>query len=64
MMCNDCNEEISFQYESIVLKVGCEATACAYPCRKCGRLHFSSGDSVITRSGKKAYLINGEMTHK
>ena len=61
MRCNDCNEEISFQYESIVSKIGRRGRVSL---RKCGRLHFSNGDSVITRSGRKAYLINGEMIHK
>lgn len=55
--------------KAVSLRTGCPAgcsalTTDAYPCDKCGSLHYDDGSSVITRAGKNVFLIDGRFVKK
>lgn len=75
MECVDCGGEINFE-KVIKLMTGCHGCggsfANAYPCERCGRLHWPpQGDEVhktcsgvYNRAYQKAFLIDDEIVHK
>ena len=52
-----CKGEIDFS-KPIQVRVGCHTFAAAYPCKVCGRLHWSNGSPIFDRSGIKAFLLD------
>ena len=63
MKCNDCDGELDFQHEPIMIRIRCEAFESVYPCKECGRLHDIGGGAISARSGEKAYLIDERVAH-
>ncbi len=63
----DCNGQTD-ERNSIPLRISCDGCASgselAYPCKKCGRLYWESGDPVSSRTGKKAFLLDGKIVHE
>ncbi len=47
------------QSVSVALQTGCAATAAAFPCNRCGRLHWGNGNLVFNRQGEAAFLVDG-----
>lgn len=39
----------------VILQTSCASSAVAFPCDKCNRLHWPSGDAVFNRSGERAF---------
>jgi hypothetical protein len=58
----ECEGEID-QLREIVLKTGCGPVGSpAYPCNRCGRLHWASdGELVFNRPGDRAFLEDGRI---
>jgi len=44
------------------------ATGCAFPCKKCGRLHWGNGDPIFSFDKedklKKAFFVNNEIIYR
>lgn len=60
-----CTGEIDMS-NSVSLMTGCSGGCCArstpaFPCRKCGRLHWRDGSLTYNRAGQKAFLRNNEV---
>jgi hypothetical protein len=51
--------------KAAALRTGCEYFEYAYPCNKCGKLHFASGHPVIHRFDKsEVFLIKDNLVFK
>jgi len=50
--------------ETFYLMCGCTSRMPAHVCNICGRLHHPSGKGVFNKSGQKAFIIEGKLTHK
>ncbi len=46
---------------SFDVMTGCRSFTPAFPCDKCGRLHWAGGDGVNNRGGDKAFCIGGRL---
>ena len=62
--CNGNCSGIVDMTNPIELKTGCGSVAFAYPCKKCGRLHWSNQTPVFNRKGKEMFLKEGKLIAK
>lgn len=66
MQCTECTEELNLS--GVTIRTGCRSTGKAFPCKKCGRLHFLGGDGVpfglYNRSGDRAFWIEDKVINK
>ena len=46
------------------VKTGCMTATGSHPCNRCGRLHFTDGTRVNTRSGLRAFASPDGIYHK
>lgn len=46
------------------VQIGCRSTAIAFPCIKCGRLHWEDGRAIFNRADRPAFLVNGRLAIK
>ncbi len=65
----DCGGEVEVSSDKIVsLQTGCcgcgNPRTDAYPCNKCGSLHYDDGSSVTTRAGANVFLVDGKVVKK
>jgi len=69
---SDCKNKVNLE-NGTPIRTGCRSWDWAYPCEKCGRLHFLSGMDenqppscfgVTNRSEERAFLIDGEVVNK
>ena len=65
----DCSGEVEISSDkAVTLRSGCPgcsvAIGKAYPCGKCGSLHYQDGSSVATEGGGSAFLANGKLVEK
>lgn len=65
-----CSGKIDVK-SGLPIKTGCRSCCTAFPCNKCGRLHFLQGDEVHKRpvgvshrNGSAVFLVNGEFINK
>ncbi len=63
MKCKECNGKV-YTNVTVRLKTGCRGCGTAFPCKKCGRLHWADGKAVFNRGGKKAYLEGASVVNK
>ncbi len=48
--------------EGILVKTSCgPPNGSTFPCKKCGRLHWSDGTGANNRAGHKTFLIGGQL---
>lgn len=59
-----CDKSAVDLKKSISLRIGCRSAMNAYPCKNCGRLHWSDGSQVVDRSNNRAFLEGGKLIHK
>ena len=72
MKCKEkgCGGKIEISSDKAVsLRTGCGGCGTAphtnaYPCNKCGSLHYNNGSSVFTRGGANVFLKDGEVVGK
>lgn len=57
-----CGGQIDFD-SGIRLKTGCAVAGMAFPCKKCGRLHFTGGSMVFRRDDAAVFLKDGQLVH-
>ena len=62
----NCGGEVEINPDKAVsLQTGCAGCrgsyANAYPCNKCGSLHYDDGSSVKARNGANVFLVDGEV---
>lgn len=59
----NCTEEncdgVLQEDSGIELPNGCRSFDWAFPCSKCGRLHWRNGDSLFDRRNNKIFLRSG-----
>ena len=65
----DCGGEVEISSDkAVTLQTGCGgcggSRTDAYPCNKCGSLHYDDGSSVTTRAGSNVFLIDEEVVKK
>ncbi|MFZ6015086.1 MAG: hypothetical protein ACOYUZ_01895 [Patescibacteria group bacterium] len=58
-----CDGELDIR-KGVPLRVGCACHQPAYPCAKCGRLHWHDGKLVVSRSGERVFLEGEELQEK
>lgn len=59
---NGCDGELDFS-RPVDLMIGCSSFREAFPCGKCGRLHFS-GEAVVNRQGHRAFFEDDIVVNK
>lgn len=64
MRCKEtgCDGEVDLT-TPVTLQVGCRSVDHAYPCSRCGRLHWNDGSAVQNRAGQKAFLRDGKVVN-
>src|SRR4030065_1249705 len=58
-----CDGEITM-HTSVPLQVGCMEYRSAYPCSKCGRLHWPGGHEVFNRGGSLVFLVDDHVEYR
>ena len=67
---NGCDGELDFGGKPVVLMTGCTISRHAYPCGKCGRLHFLVGCDqsecvpINNRQGHRAFLEGDDVVNR
>ncbi len=65
---DNCGGIIDFE-NPVRLRTGCASFDNAFPCKKCGRLHWyfdakEAVSGVNNRGGESAYLIDGKVVNR
>lgn len=55
-----CNGNVA-EKASFTIRVGCFCSEETFACKKCGRLHYSSGNLVFNRDGERAFLTEDNL---
>ena len=71
MKCKEesCGGEVEINpAKAVSLQTGCPGCSGgftnAYPCNKCGSLHYDDGSSAKTRGGANVFFLDGEIVRK
>lgn len=63
----DCVEKCGGHVDTttrVSVRTGCSSSGSAYPCGKCGRLHWHDGSGVNNRSDAKAFWKDGHLVNR